>query len=972
MKIDMYRMKKQLALITLLALLAGMFALAGCGNRANTPPEEDMLEVAPEEDEETDVTPLKWDVSTAAPSEGMTSQDVIVYDFNAVEQGADPTGEKDSTEAIQICLDLLRDIGGIVFLPAGQYKVEGTLDIPSAVTLRGEWLSPDEGGLGKGTILMAYKGKGQADPKEDAFIRLAGASCLRDISVWYPEQDPADIQPYPATIYGDGHTSVLNVTLYNSYTGFYNPGCSSMMIRGLYGTVLNMGIYGADAYDIPRIERVRFDTAYWQNSGLPGAPDQTTEPDLVAYTRENLIGIKAGQMDWGYWYDLQMNNVKYGILLVHGNDAIGKIKITNADVGIYIDNMSYPGLEVSYADIEASTAGIYYDVIGSDDEAAKDSYFDRASLVVSASTFRGEGIGIYTADVTDYGVNLNDCVFENFGESAVKMNGGHLVCANGAFNTEKAAFDLGSKVDQVILAGNTFAQPENIVSGDRRSNDDPRIQRDDDNRNVPHTPAYEHDFIPNNKPTADSLFNVMSEEYGAVKGTPQNIPEEDSTAAIQKALDDAGKAGGGTVYLPGGVYRINGSLSVPEGVELRGSFDGPHYGNSTWAGIQLYAYGDKDNADGAPLITLAEGSGVRGFTVFYPEQGYSDRALIDEEMAHAYPPTIRANKSTWIQNIAIVGGYTAIDAMTNRCDGIVIYDVTGAAMSSTLLLGHGTDGGVVQNLHFNYSGWGQQGQYANNPDYAFITANGTTNRSDLMTEYTSRIVKGMVLGDCKNIDFFSCFNIIINTQIQLIKDPYTGGSFEGTMWGVAFDAAQHGVVAEDDCDAELTLINSMGVFNQQGGGYNFVTKPGFTGTISTFNQDVWDDHSKIAYIEGGTVDLVQYFSWCCYDAECFEGGTLNILGSTIISAYGDGNGKRADVTYHPSANGKVIATLDCDERLNITVEPEAIVEKALNGTEYKDLSVLIIALCASAAILVIISLATAIHFIRKHKKSKIG
>ena len=895
-----------------LALLAGALVLPGCQPKPYAVKAEG--------------------VSLVSPSEGMTSQDEIVYNIDAREQGANDKGEQDCTDLLQSCLDSLRDVGGVVFLPAGRYKVEGTLKIPSGVTLRGEWRNPEtDKGLGKGTILMAYKGRGSTDSKEGSFVYLESAATLRDISVWYPEQVAEDIQPYPATIGGKGHTNVLNVTLYNSYVGFYNDNCSSMMIRGLYGTVLTMGIYGADAFDIPRIERVRFAPSYWIDSGLDNAPVNAGVDAVKEYTRKNLVGIKGGQMDWGYWYDLEMDSVKYGVLLVHGNDAIGKIKVTNADVGIYIDNMSYPGLEVSYADIDASQTGIYYDEMGSDDEAAKDAVFERNTLVVSASTFRGKGVGIQTIAESDYGLNLNDCTFESWGDNAVKMNGGHLVCSNSAFNEKKPAFNLGFEVDQAILTGNSFKN-STIMQGDNWKDNDERLQRDDKSRDVLKTPEYEHDFVPENRPAGHTLFNV--EDYGAVKGMPQDIPEEDSTAAIQKALDAAAKEGG-TVYLPGGVYRVEGALTVPKGVELRGSFDGPHYGNGTWAGTQLYAYGDRDKENGQPLITLSEKSGVRGFTVFYPEQGYSDVGMVDEEKVHAFPPTVRADKKCWIQDMAMIGSYTAIDAMTNRCDDIVIYDVTGAAMKSTLELGHGVNGGVVQNLHFNYSGWTQQGTYESQPDDDRVTADGVTARGAMLNDYTSRVVKGMVLGDCKNVDFFSCFNIIVNTQIELVKDQYTGGSFKGTMWGVAFDAAQNGVVANGDSSAELTLINSMGVFNQQGGGYNVVTKKGFSGEINMFNQDAWGSNSKLAYVEGGTVNLVQYFSWCAYEAECFEGGTLNLLGSTIVANNGNNGGSLPTATYHSGAKGAVIGTLDCSETLNIEVEDGATVDMKLNGTMYE-------------------------------------
>ena len=44
----------------------------------------------------------------------------------------------------------------------------------------------------------------------------------------------------------------------------------------------------------------------------------------------------------------------------------------------------------------------------------------------------------------------------------------------------------------------------------------------------------------------------------------------DDTAAIQKALDAAGRQRGHVVLLPTGDYRVDGALRVPEGVPLQG------------------------------------------------------------------------------------------------------------------------------------------------------------------------------------------------------------------------------------------------------------------------------------------------------------------------------------------------------------------------------------------------------------------
>jgi hypothetical protein len=62
-------------------------------------------------------------------------------------------------------------------------------------------------------------------------------------------------------------------------------------------------------------------------------------------------------------------------------------------------------------------------------------------------------------------------------------------------------------------------------------------------------------------------FAINVRSYGV-----QGDAATDDTAAFQYALDDACKSGGGTVYVPPGMYLFRGTLTIPEGVTLRGSF----------------------------------------------------------------------------------------------------------------------------------------------------------------------------------------------------------------------------------------------------------------------------------------------------------------------------------------------------------------------------------------------------------------
>src|SRR5262249_46953930 len=66
--------------------------------------------------------------------------------------------------------------------------------------------------------------------------------------------------------------------------------------------------------------------------------------------------------------------------------------------------------------------------------------------------------------------------------------------------------------------------------------------------------------------TAKGPWNVQ--DFGA-RGDGQ----ADDTEAFQRALDESGRAGGGTVFAPKGSYRFAGRLNVPVGVTLKGTFE---------------------------------------------------------------------------------------------------------------------------------------------------------------------------------------------------------------------------------------------------------------------------------------------------------------------------------------------------------------------------------------------------------------
>lgn len=114
--------------------------------------------------------------------------------------------------------------------------------------------------------------------------------------------------------------------------------------------------------------------------------------------------------------------------------------------------------------------------------------------------------------------------------------------------------------------------------------------------------------------------------YGAVAdGVPATGAGTDNTAAFQRAIDVAaefGSAGGGVVYVPAGVYKLNSALEIPPGVTVRG--------DGKWSSLLFCpsAFSDTDgliqfNGAGGPpagfvsmgVITQTGGSGGNGIVI---------------------------------------------------------------------------------------------------------------------------------------------------------------------------------------------------------------------------------------------------------------------------------------------------------------------------------------------------------------------
>lgn len=195
---------------------------------------------------------------------------------------ADPSGLQDSSVAIQSALDVAAALGGgVVFVPPGIYRLDGTLSIDYGVTLQGAGGSLDD------TVLLAYAGR--SDTNAAPFIEAESTEVgIIDLCIYYPEQAPDDIQPYPATIRTQGAATLRNLLLVNSYFGLDFELINASVVENIRGTVLKRGIFAPFSSEFSWMRDIHFSNEIW---------DAADRDALDSYTRQNLIGLEMQRID---------------------------------------------------------------------------------------------------------------------------------------------------------------------------------------------------------------------------------------------------------------------------------------------------------------------------------------------------------------------------------------------------------------------------------------------------------------------------------------------------------------------------------------------------------------------------------------------------------------------------------------------------------------------------------------------------
>ena len=220
--------------------------------------------------------------------------------WNVVDAGAIPDGSADATAVFQRLLDEAGKAGGgVVEVPAGQFRINGNLSIPANVTLQGTYRVPptpklDKTGKLTGSVLLAYSGRGNAEGPP--FIRLADCNAaLAGVMITYPEWKRSDVPPvpYPPCIKSENtdNVGVRDCCLLNPYEAIVFVRAARHLVRNVTGYPSKRGIFVDECYDIGHIENVHF----W-----PFGVAYSPKDPYCEWINTQGVAFELARTDWHY------------------------------------------------------------------------------------------------------------------------------------------------------------------------------------------------------------------------------------------------------------------------------------------------------------------------------------------------------------------------------------------------------------------------------------------------------------------------------------------------------------------------------------------------------------------------------------------------------------------------------------------------------------------------------------------------
>jgi hypothetical protein len=380
-----------------------------------------------------------------------------VSHWNVCETGARPGGQEDCTAVFQKLLDEAGQAGGgVVEVPAGQYRINGVLSVPANVTLQGIYRVPPTSQRGvitnlTGSVLFAYAGRGSRDGAP--FIRLSGNNAaIAGLIIAYPEWKQTDVPPvpYPPCVLSENteNVGVSECLLLNPYEGIKLVLAHRHIIRNVTGYPIVRGIYVDQCMDIGHIENVHF----W-----PFGVHYKPEDPYCKWVNTQGVAFEFARTDWhyvqntfcfGYGIGYKFSESKHG----SANGNFLGIGADSCQRAVVVDQAQAPGLLISNGEFVGrwgSTNSVCMEISPQAEgkvSLVNCSFWGPIDLCV----WMRSPVAQFTASACNF-VNW-DC--RNAGSPAIQLDAGRAIVQGCTFGEERLCVRVGSNVVSAILTAN--------------------------------------------------------------------------------------------------------------------------------------------------------------------------------------------------------------------------------------------------------------------------------------------------------------------------------------------------------------------------------------------------------------------------------------------------------------------------------------------------------------------------------------
>ena len=804
----------------------------------------------------------------------LNTNEIIVALATPQQYGAVGDGITDDSGAFQAAMNAVYNAGGagggVVFVPVGNYAFREPLTIPTGVTLHGDWQDwTRTGGPLVGTTFKVYFGAGQSNGTP--FITLEHSTALRDVNIWYPDQNATNITSYPFSIQVGSDAVVANVALVNSYQGVTSGGDKNIL-RTVAGSPLALGMQMDQIFDVCHAEDIRFSPDLWPQAGVTNAP--AVGGPQAAWMRANGTGMRLLRVDGEMCMDTFISGYQVGIATLSATNGQPGVTfyhgaVRNCTIALLAQNMpSAFGVMFACFTLDGDTA-----ISRTDATTDANAQFYGCTIIG-----RNGPAAQVTGNDWHSWMQFQNCTISN----ALVLGG------PGVFNVVNSTLlgatqgVLNAAATRVAFTGCAFTPGTNLVNLGNASNllvnaQAPTVATPPD---IQWTNVVADDL--SRLPATTNLFVATDVAYGAY-GDGQH----DDTAAIQSALAAAGDNGGGLVYLPAGKYKLTATLDVPPGVELRGAFEMRHRtqvaADGFAKGTILQPYGGQGTTNGPPAIALEAAAGVTGMTASYETQ---DTNCIP------FPPLIQGRgPNTYIRAICCPNPYAYVDLATYTCTNHFLDMVDGWALKNGYRLGHGSSGTILD-CHGNWTYWVDNGGSQS-------TLPGSVQAPVL--SFASHNLEMYVLGNCREL-MVKDFSIIEKTYLHAVDEDGQGPTAtlinnycDASIQGFNLDAAAPAATLIA-VNMPMTTFNFGDFSDQASATVAVVSTTNFLGTAQFLSSILWGGTWLDFDVNGGDVSCdVVHMDNHSFIGSLVNGGVFRLVNNSAYITY---NGASNYPPYH--------------------------------------------------------------------------